>query len=180
MDKKYFVIGFTLVELLIVIVIASFITAIMYNLLKGLLSRGAKKLTQHLYLQLEARRALTNIYNELQTGIEVLLPPPGSTLPFLIVRDNSNTIKMMYLKKISDTSNSINKDVFSLYTINYDPLSCKATIPKEILRNVVKLNFTAHGYNNIVITGIIKEDKAKFAFINQINFKNFMADDGEI
>ncbi len=170
--------GFTLVEIMVAVVVMTFVVAGLHNLMRGLLGHGAKNVSQNLHLQMEARRALLNLYREIQEGIEVLKPDPGVTLPYLVLRDNVNNIHFIYLKKDKAATEKEKRQMFRLYSVLYDIATDRASTPRELLNNVESLNFTAHGYTDVVITSTLREGNATFAFVNQIGLKNSLAEEG--
>lgn len=170
--------GFTLVELMVTVVVMSFVVAGLHNLMRGLLGHGAKNISQNLHLQMEARRALLNLYREIQEGIEILKPDPGVTLPYLVLRDNVNNIHFIYLKRDKAASEQLKRPMFRLYSVLYDIATERASAPRELVANVESLNFTAHGYSDVVITSTLREGNAVFSFVNQIGLKNSLAEEG--
>ncbi len=170
--------GLTLTEVMVVVVIMGFVVAGVHHLMRGFLGHGAKNLSQKLHLQMEARRALLNLYREIQEGIEILLPQPGFTRPFLALRDNVNNIHFIYLKKDQAASEQQKTPMFRLYGVQYDTAAGQASEPREILANVEAMNFTAHSYSDVVITSTLREGKSSFSFVNQVGLQNAFAEEG--
>lgn len=133
---------------------------------------------KRLALQMEARRALLNVYSTVQDGIELMKPDPGSTLPFLVFRDYINNIHFMYLKKDLPVSEKTGCDIFRLYSSVYNITTGDIGLPREILAQVERLNFTAHGYSSVLVTCTLREGKTKFSLINMIRLKNASAREG--
>lgn len=170
--------GLTLTEVMVVVVVMAFVVAALHSLMRGFLTHGAKNLSQKLHLQMEARRALLNLYREIQEGIEILLPQPGFTRPFLVLRDNVNNIHFIYLKKDKTASEQQKTPMFRLYGVQYDTSTSKASEPREILANVEAMNFTAHSYSDVVITSTLREGRSAFSFVNQVGLQNAFAEEG--
>jgi hypothetical protein len=163
---------------MVTVVVMSFVVAGLHNLMRGLLGHGAKNISQNLHLQMEARRALLNLYREIQEGIEILKPDPGVTLPYLVLRDHVNNIHFIFLKKDQAATEQQKRPMFRLYSVLYDIATERASAPRELVSNVESLNFTAHGYADVVITSTLREGNAVFSFVNQIGLKNSLAEEG--
>ncbi len=85
--------------------IFSFFLAAMYRTI-SYSSASAQRVSQRLYLQMEARIAILDLYSRIQEGIELILPAPGSTLSYLALRDLHSNIHVIYLKKNETFSKS--------------------------------------------------------------------------
>jgi type II secretory pathway pseudopilin PulG len=95
----------TLLETIIAMMIFSFFLAAMYRTI-SYSSASAQRVSQRLYLQMEARIAILDLYSRIQEGIELILPAPGSTLSYLALRDLHSNIHVIYLKKNETFSKS--------------------------------------------------------------------------
>jgi hypothetical protein len=164
--------------MIIVTLLMSFIMAGLFNIFRQLTHGGAVRITNKLTLQLEARRALTNLYQEVQEGIELLKPDPGSTLPFAVLRSGVNNVHFLYLKRDDTASARHQFDLFRLYSVIYDVETAQTGTPREILAGIETLNFTAHGYGALLVTSTLREGQESFSFVNMIRLKNLTAEEG--
>lgn len=169
--------GITLVETLIALTVFAMILGVVFQIFKSVSGRNAARLTTRLELQLEVRRALVNIFSEIQEGIEIFKPDPGSTLPFLVLRDYLNNLHFLYLDRDAVASTREGCDIFRLYSITYDVERKTSTPRREILANLTGLRFTAHGFGGVLVTGELRKQPATFSFINMIRLKNATAGD---
>ena len=169
--------GFTLVETIIGSIILVFLLIGCFQLFRTFTGKKFSNISARLTLQMEARRALVNIYMQAQEGIEILKPDPGSTLPFLVLRDLVNDIHFFFLQKDKIASEKEKSDMFRLYSVVYDIQKNTCSTPHEILANVKKINFTAHGFGEIYISGTLREGEASFSLINMIRLRNACAED---
>ncbi len=170
--------GMTFAEVMIASVVLLILFAGVFRLFQTLYGKKAAGISQRLELQMEARRALINLYGEIQEGIELLKPEPGVTLPFMAIRDSVNNVHFIFQKKDAVASERQKRDIFRLYTVVYDIERNVGSQPREIMTNVERLNFTAHGYGGVVVTSDLKEGEASFSFVNMIRLKNALAEEG--
>lgn len=169
----------TFAELTVAVLIFAIVSIGIYQMMQSFLGRHAAKISKRLNLQIEARRALVNLYQDIQEGIEILKPNPGFTLPYLILRDNVNDLHFIFQKKDIGQSELLKKDIFRLYSVKYDMQEERiATGPRELLKNIERLNFTAHGYAEVVIASTLQDGEALFSFVNMIGLKNACAEEG--
>ncbi len=169
--------GFSLVETLIALTIFGLVIAGCFQLFRNFSGRNAVRLTARLELQLEVRRAMVNLYREIQEGIEIFKPDPGSTLPFLMLRDYLNNLHMLYLEKDIAASKREGCDIFRLNSVTYDVESGVSSPPHEVLANITAMNFTSHGFGGVLVTGYLRKEQAHFSFVNMIRLKNATAGD---
>lgn len=167
----------SLIETLISLTLLGLILAGSFQLFRNSTGRNASRLTARLELQLEVRRALVNVFGEIQEGIEIFKPDPGSTLPFLVLRDYLNNLHFLYLEKDQVASKREGCDIFRLYSVIHDVERKTMSKPREILANLTRMSFTAHGFGGVVVTGQLRKDSALFSFINMIRLKNATAGD---
>lgn len=170
--------AYTLVEVVIVSAIMSFLMAGVYNIFRHMSKKGAVKLTQKLTLQIEARRALLNLYAEVQEGIELLKPDPGATLPFAVLRDGVNNVHFLFLKKDEPASERHKVRLFRLYSVVYDIEQAKSGPARELLKGIEQLSFTSHGYGTLFVTCQLREGRETFSFMNLIRLKNLASEEG--
>jgi len=169
--------GMSLIELLIAMTIFGLILAGCFQLFRNFSGRNAVRLTARLELQLEVRRAMVNLYREIQEGIEIFKPDPGATLPFLMLRDYLNNLHLLYLEKDLAATKREGCDMFRLYSVTYDVGTQASSAPREVLANITSMNFTSHGFAGVLITGYLRREQASFSFVNMIRLKNATAGD---
>ncbi|MBF0544382.1 MAG: hypothetical protein HQM08_08110 [Candidatus Riflebacteria bacterium] len=167
----------TLVEILVVALILGVLLAMMTNFFRFFFGRSVTQVSQKLALQMEARRGLVNIFSEIQEGIELMQPSPGQTLPYLVLRDYVNNLHFIFQKKCPSVSDRSKTDIYNLYSSIHDIEKSATSQPKEILRNVERLTFTAHGYNGVVVTATLRDGTSTFSFVNLVRLKNALTDD---
>jgi len=170
--------AFTLPEILLGAILLALLLGGMFSIFRGLTGKRASSISQKLALQMEARRALINIYSVIQEGIEVLKPDGGSTLPYLVFRDRLNNVHLLFLKKDQTTSERLKTDIYRLHTVVYDIAKGVCSPIHEILGNIVRMNFTAHGFSSVVITSTLQDGDTTFSFVNLVRLKNALAEEG--
>ena len=168
--------GFTLLEGIIAMVILSFVLAGAFRALQVYSSKASQNLSKRLILQMEARRAILTLYKVVQEGIEVVLPSPGQTLPYLVFRDFLNNIQIVYLEKDPDLSREEGEDLFKVMMGVKDPGAQKAEAPKVLMRYVTSLNFTTHHVGGVLISCSMRGGKGKFSMVNYVRLKNMAAE----
>jgi type II secretory pathway pseudopilin PulG len=178
-DKTARKTGYSLLEILLGMVLLGLVFAGAFNLLRFFTNKKVVGLTQKLTLQMEARRALVNLYKEVQEGIEILKPDAGATLPFVVFRDYVNNVHFIFLKKDEDASKLQKRDIFRLYRVVRHLDKDTTSAPHEILKSIEKCNFTAYGYSSLVITATLRDEENTFSFANMVRLKNTLSEDGE-
>lgn len=166
----------TLVELIIASVLLSFIVAGGYRAMSVFAGRMSQDLSRRLVLQMEARRALLNLYREVQEGIEVILPIPGNTLPYLVFRDISNNLQVIYLEVDPELSLNRVTPIFRAMIGTKDPDAFSSKEPKMLMRYVTSLNFTAHHHGAVTFQCTLRHGRGKFSLVNHIRLKNTAAE----
>ncbi|MBF0407348.1 MAG: prepilin-type N-terminal cleavage/methylation domain-containing protein [Candidatus Riflebacteria bacterium] len=167
----------TLVELIITSLILSVVMAMMIVFLRSFFGKQVVTASQKLSLQMEARRGLVSIFGVLQEGIEIMSPQPGQCLPYIVLRDYVNNLHFIFLKKSESVSERTKRDIFTLFSSIHDISANKTSAPKEILRNVERMTFTAHGYNGVLISAQLRDGSSSFSFVNFVRLKNALSDD---
>ena len=169
--------GVTLIELILALLIFSFVIAGAFRALSVFGGKASETLSQRLVLQMEARKALLNLYREIQQGIEVILPAPGCTLPYLVYRDFINNIHVIYLEKDATTSKTEGEPLYKVMEGIKISSGAGTTPPKLVMKYVSKSNFTTHHYGGILLSCSLKGGKGRFDLVNYVRLKNLAAED---
>jgi hypothetical protein len=169
--------GTTLVEALLATTLIGLVIGGAFLMTRSVGGESTAKLAGRLHLQMEARRALVSLYGQIQEGIELIKPDPGATLPFLVLRDHVNRLHMLYLKRDPPASERMKEPMFRLFSTVYDPSRDRSSPAREVLANIRQLNFTAHGFGGVVVSGTLVEGPAVFSFLNMIRIKNNGSED---
>lgn len=136
----------------------------------------SQNLSKRLVLQMEARKALLNLYREVQEGIEVIQPAPGSTLPYMIYRDLRNNIIIVYLEEDPVLSKDRSTKLYKAMIGIKDPKNPSSEKPKILMRYVSSLNFTAHHHGGVLISCTLRHARGKFSLVNYVRLKNTAAE----
>ncbi|MBF0410856.1 MAG: type II secretion system protein [Candidatus Riflebacteria bacterium] len=166
----------TLVELAIAMCIFSFVAAGSFRAFQLFTGKASRNLSQRLVLQMEARKAFLVLFHEIQGGIEIVYPQPGTTLPYFLYRDFVNNLQLIYLEKDPETTKSEKEDMFRVVQGIKDPATGQILKPKTIMKYVKTLNFTAHHNGGVVLTTSLKSANGKFSLINYVRLKNMAAE----
>ena len=170
--------GLTIVELLICFVLLSVVVVLSFRVFGSFASGRSEGLSRRLRLQIEARRALVSVHSILQDGIELIKPDPGTTLPFLVFRDYVNNIHFLYLTKDEQASQDTGQDIFRLLASVYEIETEQFHGPREVLSQIDRLSFTAHGYSSVLVSCTLRERNSSFSLVNLIRLKNAGAREG--
>lgn len=169
--------GFSFIELIVGLLILSLVLFGVVQMTQFFGGSKVANISARLQLQMEARRALVNLYTQAQEGIELLKPDPGSTLPFFIVRDFVNDLHFFFLRKDAAASERCKTDLYRLFSITHDIRKNSSSPPHEIVANVKNMKFTAFGFSAVVVTGTLQEGESTFSFVNMIRLRNTQAED---
>ncbi len=168
--------GVTMVELIIALMILSFAVAGGFRAFQVFAGKASQNLSQRLILQMEARRAIVGLYKAVQDGIEVVIPAPGQTLPYLVFRDFLNNVQIVYLEKDPELSREEGEDLYKVMIGVRDPSGQKAVKPKVLMRYVTGLNFTTHHVGGVFISCSMRGGKGRFSMVNYVRLKNMAAE----
>jgi len=124
--------GVTMVEIMIATTIFTVIMSVALVGFRTFTGKASESLSKRLVLQMEARKGIVNLYRYLQEGIEVVSPPPGTTMPYLVFKDCVNNIRMVYLEEDPVKSKEEERTVFRVLTILKDPLENSPEEPKHL------------------------------------------------
>lgn len=88
--------GFNLTEVLLAVTLAAALLGGSFGMVVWARRAGDRGVTPQVATQILARRALVDLTRELQEASEVLRPPPGSSLGYMLVRDKLNRLVLLY------------------------------------------------------------------------------------
>lgn len=164
--------SFTIVELLISIVIGSILLAVIYRFLTNV-QFANRKISAKANLQMNARQLFDEVVSIIRGSSEIIRPSPGETLPYIVLKDITNKITILYLEPNNQISKTIKKPVYKLirynsdYTSSYNPQN-----EKTLINSIKKLSFTSLSPNNVqVIANVIYENE-EIQFILNIGIMN--------
>lgn len=155
--------GITLVEMLIVLVIAVSLISILIALLtRG--SRLGQAESELLGLQIEAQRSLAIFLKDLQQGMLVVVPQPGQTHPQAVVRDQRNRL-IHYALAEGPTPQSGGV----LRRSEVTPAGAQTT---DVLQGVTRVAFTSVSDGGLRLHLVLQDRDRRFAFFTQVRMRN--------
>lgn len=166
-----------MVELMIAMVIFTVIMAFTLMGLQTFSGKASENLSKRLFLQTEARKGIINLYRFLQEGIEVVSPPPGTTMPYLVFKDSVNNIRMVYLEDDPVKSKEEGRKLFRAMTVMKDPLMTTSEDTRTLMTNVVKLNFTTYSRGSVLVSAQLRGGKGDFSMVNFVRLQNVSVED---
>lgn len=154
--------GVTLIEALLAAVIGLALLGAALELL-----RAGQRLTvqevEMLGLQLDAQRALAQLLRDLQEGMCVVLPQPGHTLPYAVVRDKEN--QLVHYALVDDPPRATLRLRRALCT----PAGATTSY---MLAGLRRMTFTAQSDGALRLHATLEEGKRAFAFHTQVRMRN--------
>ncbi|MBF0544940.1 MAG: type II secretion system protein [Candidatus Riflebacteria bacterium] len=169
--------GFTLVEVIISSVILAFFFQLGVYVWQNFLFRTTDTLTKRLYLQMEARKAMINLFRELQEGIEVTSPNCGYTYPFLVFKNYVNQIKIIYLEKDESKSKAEKHDIFRAVISSMNGSASSSQDKTVLMENVLELNFTPYSIGGVFVSGSLLGGGGTYSFMNFVRLQNSSSED---
>lgn len=153
----------TLVEMLIVLVVASSLIGILVSLLtRG--SRLAQGETELLGLQVEAQRSLALFLRDLQQGMLVVVPQPGQTHPQAVVRDQRNRLIHYTLAEGPNPQAG--------GVIRRSELTPAGAQTTDVLQGVSRVTFTSVSDGGLRLHLVLQDRDRRFAFFTQVRMRN--------
>jgi len=140
--------------------------------LKTFNGKASQNISKRLVLQMEARKALTNLYRTIQDGLEVISPAPGMTLSYLSYRDIVNNIKVVYLEKDEYWSKIEGKTIYKAMILTKDTSGAVTKKAKCFMRHIQSLNFTSYSPGAVLISANMYSGKGEFSLINFMRLQN--------
>ena len=130
--------AFTLIEILMAIGLFALLSAVLAYV-TGFGVRVFGRLTPSLALQQASRKAVASMLGELQESMEVIVPRPGATLPYALVRDRLSVIRWYYQVPLPDGSAELWRYI--------DDATLPAERRKERLQLGRNLNFARYAHS---------------------------------
>lgn len=163
---------FTFVEILVCIALLSVLLAVLWRVFGVFWSKKAQNLTKQLILQMEARKAVMSLYQNLHQAVEVIMPKPGSTMPSLVYKDVYGNYCCLYLEEDPKMSLEENTNVYKLMLVTKDPLNNTIQGPSKIMELIKQINFTSYSGSGVLITATLTSGGKNFSFIDFVKLKN--------
>ncbi len=141
--------------------------------------KQSENLGKRLVLQMEARRALLSLYDDLQQGIEIVIPKPGSTLPYVVFRDFVNDIRVIFQEKDAELSKTEGQDLFRVMEVRCSPEGTRPSVTRLLMKYVTRLQFTAYDPGSLLLTCSMAGGKGTFSLVNFVRLRNTDSPDFE-
>ena len=156
--------GFTLVEVLVVLVLLGMLISVAVYLF-GFGGRATRRLTPRLSLQQAGRKALVAFLREIQEGMEVVTPRPGSTLSYALIRDKLARFRLYY--QIASGPGS-----YALWRYTEDPALAVGQRKELLFSNIQRLTFTSHSEGALQINLELQEDEERYSLVTSVRLRN--------
>ncbi|MBF0406335.1 MAG: hypothetical protein HQM10_03195 [Candidatus Riflebacteria bacterium] len=169
--------GVTLLELIVASFILAFIFQIGIRVWHHFIGKTSDTLTKRLYLQMEARKSTINLFKELQEGIEIVSPSPGSTFHYLVYLNYVNQVKLISLEKDQTKSNQEKKEIYKAIVSTKNSDDPADSAKKVIMENVLELNFTPYSNGGVLVNTTLAGGGGVYSFVNFVRLQNVTADD---
>ena len=162
----------TLVEVVVASAVFAMVIGFSVGAFRAFQGKASENLSKRLILQMEARKALVHLYRRLQEGIEIVSPPAGTTLPYLVYRDLLNNIRMVYLEKDEFLSKQEKKDIYRAMGVMRDPTGKIVEKPQVLMKHVVQMNFTTYHEGAVLLSVRLQGGTGDFSLINFVRLQN--------
>ncbi|MFZ2958809.1 MAG: type II secretion system protein [Candidatus Ozemobacteraceae bacterium] len=169
--------GVTLIEMLVGLVILSMLFAFGLRAWQIFAGRQADNLSKRLVLQMEARKAFLSLSRQLQEGIEIVSPQPGTTLPYMVFKDYVNNVRMIYLEEDPVRTQNEKRPMYRALSVVREAGALAPGQPSLLMEHVVKLHFTSHSASGVLITCVLHGGNGDFSLVNFIRLQNAASDD---
>lgn len=154
--------GISFIEVLMAAAIGLVILGAAHGLFR-LGQRFSAQEMEMLGLQLDAQRSLAQFLRDLQEGMCVVLPQPGGTLPYAVVRDKEN--QLLYYTLVTDPP----RTTLRLRRVVATPAGPSTSYAMSGLK---RLTFTAQSDGALRLHAILEEGTRTFAFHTQVRMRN--------
>jgi hypothetical protein len=133
-------------------------------------SRSTHGLTARMSLQQESRKAIVRFLKEVQQGMEVIRPVPGSTLSYALVRDKMSLVRWYYLvgKPASDPA----AGPYELWRHLDDPAMAAGERAERLLDNVQRVTFTSTSEGALQLHVTLRESGTESAVLTTVRLRN--------
>jgi hypothetical protein len=158
--------AFSLVEALI----AGALFCALINVLIWILmnSRAStERLTSRMAVQQTSRKAAVKFLSELQEGMEVVYPRPGSTLSHAFIRDKLSIARWFVLLPRAGASDS-----YELWRYLADPDLAADRRAERLLTNVKRLTFTSISEGSLQVNLVLSEEGQETALLTTVRLRN--------
>jgi hypothetical protein len=158
--------GVTLAEALIALAVGLAVLAIAFGLFRYgrfALARIGPRST----VQQNARRALVRTLRELQQGMEVVSPRPGSTLTYAVVRDQRSLLRWYY-----QLPQALRPGTYELWRFVDDDALAPARRHERLLSDVRRLTFTCRSEGAVQLHLVLEEEGQEQALLTTIRLRN--------
>ena len=159
-------VGITVVELIVCAFLLSLLIGTVHYLL--VYSRKTTKvLSARTSAQQTTCRAIMRLLTELQEGMEVLSPPPGTTISYALVRDKLSLVRWYYL-----VPQSGGKGTHELWRYLHDGKLPREKRSELMLQNVRRLTFTCRSEGAIQVNLTLAEDDQAYSILTSVRLRN--------
>ena len=159
--------AFSIAEAIIAVaVLAMMIGCIVWIL--GFGTRSTGRLTPQLSLQQASRKAIVRFLREVQEGMEVLSPRPGSTLSYALVRDKVSQVRWFYQLPMAGSRDNL----LELWRYVDDPDVPMAQRKELMLTHVKRLTFTSRGEGALQVNLLLAEGDQEYAMLTTVRLRN--------
>lgn len=164
--------GWTLVELMVGLAIMMVLSAVGIRLIQHL-SFSQRTFSQQVQVQLEARRAFDQTMALIREGTDLVRPVLGETLPYLIFKDITNRVTILYLEPNDPLAQRLKVPVYRLLAYRTDYSGAyNASNEKVLLESVRSLTFTSLSPNSVQVNATVVQDRNEFQFLGHIGMMN--------
>ncbi|MBF0407541.1 MAG: hypothetical protein HQM10_09305 [Candidatus Riflebacteria bacterium] len=165
--------GYTLVELVMVFLIANILFFMGYRTLTSLRRSSEPGLSNRLMIQMEARKAADNISDMIRSSSEIIRPLTGETTPFLVTKDLVNNICLYYLIDDRGNSEKFQKKLFKLISYTHDYSGGYSGKNEKLVCSSIKsVTFTSTTPSSVTMNATLAAEKGEFQFITEIGIMN--------
>lgn len=169
--------GFSFIEVILALLLLSAFFGTGYKAWQSFTHKKAENLSKRLVLQMEARKAFLNLTRELQQGMEVVSPKPGTTLPYLVYKDYVNNLRVVFLDEDPVRSREERRTIYRAISAFRDPSSPTAAAPVTLMEHVVRLNFTAYSPGGVLVSARLHSGNGDYSLVNFIRLQNVSAEE---
>ena len=158
--------GFSLVELLVALGLCGLVIGVaVYLFVYG--GHATRAVTAKLAGQQAGRKALVAFLSEIQEGMEVVIPRPGTTLSYALVRDKVAHLRLYYQVKSAPDATT-----YALWRYVQDPSLAAGVRKEKLLDNVRRLSFTSRSEGALELNLEVQEDDQVWSLITAVRLRN--------
>lgn len=165
--------AYSLVELVVVGMIMSLLLAVAFRFFAHFRTSVAPKVSDRLFLQMEARNAADTLIHRIREGSDIVRPLLGETCPFLILKDAVNNMAYFYLEYDEENTRTCKKNLYHLILYSSDHSGTyQADREKILLRSIRRLTFTPISPDSVQINATLANAKEDFQFVGTVGLMN--------